>query len=83
MNFIYRPVTWVTVQKASELIGRSMDSFNHLVRDGQLIEGKHWKWSPDNRRHINLDAYDEWVETSISTGSTRGRRRKIIETSSQ
>ncbi|MFM0501860.1 hypothetical protein [Paraburkholderia caffeinilytica] len=83
MTFNYRPVVWVTVEKAAELTGRSVDSFNHLVRDGRLVEGTHWKWSPDNRRHINLEAYDKWVETSTSAGSTRGRRRKIIETSSQ
>ena len=71
----YRPVAWVTVDKASELTGRSVDSLNHLVHDGRLIEGKHWKWSPDNRRHINLEAYDEWVATSTSRGSTRGRRK--------
>ncbi|CAM2142551.1 protein of unknown function [Pararobbsia alpina] len=74
MQLNFRPVVWVTVEKASELTGRSVDSFNHLVHDGRLIEGTHWKWSPDNRRHINLEAYDEWVATSQSKGSTRGRR---------
>jgi hypothetical protein len=75
MNLNFRPVIWVTLDKASEYTGRSVDSFRHLIRDGQLVEGQHWKWSPDNRQHINLEGYDEWVQKSNSKGSTRGRRR--------
>lgn len=75
MPLRYRPVAWVVVEKASECTGRSVHSFRHLIRDGYLIEGKHWKWSDDNRQHINLEAYDEWVSESTSKGSKRGRRR--------
>jgi len=74
----YRPVVWVVLEKASECTGRSVDSFRHLIRNGRLIEGTHWKWSPDNRQHINLEAYDEWVAKSTSKGSSRGRRRSSL-----
>ncbi|CAB3819188.1 hypothetical protein LMG2828_00365 [Achromobacter piechaudii] len=75
MPLRYRPVVWVVMEKAAECTGRSVHSFRHLIRDGHLIEGKHWKWSDDNRQHINLEAYDEWVSKSTSKGSSRGRRR--------
>lgn len=75
MNLKHRLVRWVMLEKASEYTGRSIDSFRHLIRAGHLIEGRHWKWSQDNRQHINLEAYDEWVAKSTSKGSTRGRRR--------
>jgi hypothetical protein len=55
----YRPTAWVVLDKASEFTGRSVDSFRRLIREGRLVEDIHWKWSPDNRQHINLDAYDE------------------------
>jgi hypothetical protein len=74
MNLNFRPVIWVTLEKASEYTGRSVPAFRRLIGDGRLLEGTHWKWSPDNRQHINLEAYDEWVAKSNSKGSTRGRR---------
>ena len=78
MNLIFRPVVWVTVEKAAELTGRSVDALRNLIRVGKLVEGAHWKWSPDNRQHINLEAYDEWVAKSNSKGSARGRRRSSL-----
>lgn len=77
MTVNYRPTAWVVLDKASEFTGRSVDSFRRLIREGRLVEDIHWKWSPDNRQHINLDAYDEWVAKSNSKGSTRGRRRSV------
>jgi hypothetical protein len=74
MNLTFRPVVWVTLEKAAEYTGRSVDSFRHLIRDGKLVEGTHWKWSPDNRQHVNLEGYDQWVANSNSKGSARGRR---------
>lgn len=71
----YRRVKWVVFEKASECTGRSIHFFRHLIREGHLIEGKHRKWSDDNRQHINLEAYDEWVSESTSKVSSRGRRR--------
>lgn len=73
MQLNFRPVIWVTIDKASEYTGRSVDSFRSLIQSGKLVEGKHWKWSPDNRQHINLEGYDEWVSKSNSKGSGRGR----------
>lgn len=61
--FRYRPVNWVVTKKAAELTGRTEDSLNHLVASGRLVEGVHWKWSPDNRRHFSLSALDEWVHS--------------------
>ncbi|CAM3511659.1 hypothetical protein [Bordetella flabilis] len=77
MHLNFRPVIWVTLEKASEYTGRSIHSFRRLIRDGHLVEGTHWKWSPDNRQHINLEGYDRWVAESASKGSTRGRRRNL------
>lgn len=74
MRLNFRPVTWVTIERAAELTGRSAKAFYGLMDRGLLIEGVHWKWSPDNRKHVNLEEYDKWVEKSNSPGSTRGRR---------
>lgn len=80
MTFNYRPINWVTVEKLSELTGRAAGSLNNLVADGRLVEGVHWKWSPDNRRHFSSEAYDDWVANSKSKGTTRGRRRIAVTT---
>lgn len=74
MILAFRPVTWVTIEKAAELTGRSEKALYSLMDRGLLVEGTHWKWSPDNRKHINLEEYDKWVAKSNSRGSTRGRR---------
>lgn len=73
----FRPVIWVTLEKASEYTGRSVNSFSSLIQRGRLVEGVHWKWSPDNRQHISLEGYDEWVSKSNSKGSRRGRRPSL------
>jgi hypothetical protein len=76
--FKYRPVNWVIIKRAAELTGRTVKSLNHLVANGHLLEGVHWKWSPDNRRHFSLDAFDEW-EAKSKSGATRRRRSRTRE----
>lgn len=74
MSLTLRPVNWVTISRAAEVTGRSEKAFYGLMDRGLLTEGTHWKWSPDNRKHINLEEYDKWVAKSNSRGSTRGRQ---------
>lgn len=60
-----RPVVWVTLEKASEYTGRSVNSFRHLIRDGSLSK------APTGNGLQTIDS------TSISRGTTNGSQRAI------
>lgn len=58
-------VKWVTIQKLSELTGYTTDAIAKKIERGQWPEGLMWLKSPDNRRQINLEAYNQWVEGQL------------------
>lgn len=56
---------WVTIQKASESTGYTQDAIKSKIKRGDWVEGLMWINAPDNRRLVNLDAFDTWVEGNI------------------
>ena len=61
---------WVTVTKASELTGYTPDAIKSKIKRGDWVEGLMWKNAPDNRRLVNLVAFDSWVEGNINATLT-------------
>jgi hypothetical protein len=57
-------VKWVLIKKASELTGYTEKALNNKIDDGVWAQGLHWKKAPDGRRMINLEKFEEWVETA-------------------
>lgn len=62
---------WVTIRKASELIGYSEDAVRSKIKRGEWREGALWQKAPDGRVLINTEAFIEWVEKGACA---RGRR---------
>lgn len=59
------PIKWVTVSKLAELTGYSINAIQKKIGDGVWPEGTMWKKSPDGRRQINLEAYNQWIEGTL------------------
>jgi hypothetical protein len=55
------PVTWVKLEKYTELTGDSMDAVQARRRLGKWIDGKQCK-IVDGRLWVNLPAVEEWIE---------------------
>jgi len=56
---------WVTVNRASELTGYTTDAIKSKIKRGDWLEGLLWINAPDQRRLVNLDAFDIWVQGDI------------------
>lgn len=54
---------WVLIKRASELTGHSQTALYDKMQKGVWPEGKLWRRSPDNKRQVNLEEYDRWVES--------------------
>ncbi|MBH2977770.1 excisionase [Serratia marcescens] len=54
---------WVRVKKAAELTGYSETALYDKMQKGVWPEGKLWRYAPDNRKLINMEEYDRWVES--------------------
>ncbi|MBL5821818.1 hypothetical protein V6E00_07320 [Serratia marcescens] len=54
---------WVLIKRASELTGYSETALYDKMQKGKWPEGKLWRRAPDNKRHINMEEYDRWVES--------------------
>ena len=53
---------WVLINKAADLTGYSKTAIDSKIDKGVWPEGVMWIKAPDNRRLINLAAFDAWVE---------------------
>ncbi|QDL31446.1 excisionase [Serratia liquefaciens] len=54
---------WVLIKRASELTGYSQTALYDKMQKGTWPEGKLWRRAPDNKRQINMEEYDRWVES--------------------
>jgi len=61
---------WVTIQKASDCTGYTQDAIKSKIKRGDWVEGLLWINAPDNRRLVNLVAFDIWAEGSIRKSIT-------------
>ncbi len=57
-------VRWVTIKRASELTGYTVDAINHKVKGGVWAQGQLWRKAPDGRILINLEEFDRWAESA-------------------
>lgn len=55
---------WVLTPRFCELTGYSKKAVDRKRESGVWAEGIHWKKGPDKHIFINLEAYEEWVETA-------------------
>lgn len=55
---------YVTISKFSLESGYTEDAIRTKIRDGIWGEGHVWKKAPDGRVLINVEGYEEWVETA-------------------
>lgn len=62
---IMRPVRYVTKKKLAELTGYTVAAIETKIRDGVWREGAVFVRSPDGRLHINLEEYENWLQSAI------------------
>ncbi|WP_417533664.1 hypothetical protein [Marinobacterium stanieri] len=60
---VVRPVRYVTKKKLSELTGYTLAAIDTKIRDGIWREGIMYLKSPDGRLHINLEEYENWLQS--------------------
>jgi hypothetical protein len=56
---------WVTVKRAAELTGYTVDAIQKKISKSVWPEGLLWRNAPDGRRLINLEVFDKWVENRL------------------
>lgn len=52
---------WVTLKKAHDIFGYSVEAFRGKINRGQIAQGVHWRKAPDRRILINVTAFNEWL----------------------
>lgn len=55
-------MNFVTIQKHAELTGYTLAALRQKIQRGDFIEGVHYIKSPDGRVHINVGAYEKWLQ---------------------
>ena len=66
---------WVTIRKAAEPTGLPESFFDERTgRSGRWPEGVVWKWF-ENRKMIDSQALDEFIDSNSSPPSARGRKK--------
>ncbi len=56
------PIKFVTIGKASELLGYSERAIEGKRADGVWLQDVHWKKAPDGRILINLEEIERWID---------------------
>ena len=56
------PIKYVTVRKASQILGYSPGAIIAKRERGDWLENIHWRKAPDGRILINLEAVEQWIE---------------------
>jgi hypothetical protein len=67
-------VRYVTIERASNLIGYSSDAIRTKIQTGVWAEGHEWKWAEDGRQLIDIEGYNKWA-SKPGRASMRGKRR--------
>jgi len=57
-------VNWVTIEKFCGYSGYSKIAVNKKIHNGMWLEGLIWKKAKDGRILINLQGYDQWVQSA-------------------
>lgn len=55
---------WVLIPKAAEMLGYSVNTIEHKVKNGMWSQGRMWRKARDGRIFINIEEVDKWVEQS-------------------
>lgn len=73
--YVVEGVEWVTTKKIEDLFGFTEKAISRKIERGFLLEGKHWKWTPDNVRVFNIKTFNEWLKQKRTVVSMRGKHR--------
>ncbi|WP_413911857.1 excisionase [Candidatus Skiveiella danica] len=60
-------VRYMTIKRFADWSGYTPDAIRTKVRDGVWREGLEFKRAPDGRVLIDVEGYNEWVESANST----------------
>jgi hypothetical protein len=61
MNAILGRAQFVTVRKAAELTGYTVEEIQQRIDSGMWAEGEVWVWDGDSDFLINMQGYTEWA----------------------
>jgi hypothetical protein len=67
-------VRYVTIEKFSELTGYTPQAVYDKRRNGVWLDGSVVIKAPDGRLLVDLEGYEQWVETALA-GDGRPKRR--------
>ena len=56
------PIKFVTIEKASDLMGYSQRAIQGKRTDGIWLQDIHWVKAPDGRILINLEEIEKWIQ---------------------
>jgi hypothetical protein len=71
-------IRYVTLKKFSEFSGYSVGALRMKISRGELVQNKHFRLAPDGRVLIDLQGFEQWVE-SASRRSRRGSKNTTAE----
>lgn len=60
---------FVLINKLAEMSGYTEKAIRRKIERGELLEGKHFIRSPDNRLQFDLEEWDKWVISESSLAS--------------
>lgn len=72
---------YITIEKFSQETGYTEDAVRTKIKRGVWQEKVVWLKAPDGRVLINMDGYDEWVESGSSTAFAPPQIRQSKSTS--
>lgn len=53
---------WIRLPKYLDISGESRRTWNHLISEGELLEGIHYRYDTRNRVWVHKGAMASWVE---------------------
>ena len=58
------PARYCLITVAAAATGLSEKAIRRKIEDGHWVKGKHYRKAPDGHIYINMDEFNQWVETS-------------------
>ena len=66
-------VRYKTISQFAVESGYTEAAIRSKIQDGTWPKGQVWRHAPDNKPLIDVEGYEEWVESAAASG----RRRKV------
>ena len=61
LNTVWHPNYWCLLSKMEEIFGYSVEALRSKIQRAQLVQGVHWRKSPDGRVIMNPHAFTTWL----------------------